>query len=86
MSSARFHGKVAFVTGAAGGIGRETALVYAQQGAHVVVTDLPGEALDTTRQLIADAGTRLARRRSGSPARPVRCISSATVLCPTTTP
>ena len=35
-----FTGKVAFITGAAGGIGRATALAFAREGASVVVTDV----------------------------------------------
>jgi len=33
-------GKVAFVTGAASGIGRATALAFAREGANVVVADI----------------------------------------------
>ncbi|MEP7349567.1 MAG: SDR family oxidoreductase [Sphingorhabdus sp.] len=40
--SARFHGKTAVVTGAGRGIGRETALLFASEGANVVVNDLGG--------------------------------------------
>jgi NAD(P)-dependent dehydrogenase (short-subunit alcohol dehydrogenase family) len=36
----RLHGKVAIVTGAASGIGRATALRFAQEGAKVVVADV----------------------------------------------
>lgn len=52
----RFTDKVAFVTGAAGGIGRATALAYAAEGAKVVVADLPGAGHEETAHLIAEAG------------------------------
>lgn len=40
---AEFDGKVALVTGAASGIGRATAMLYAQKGAKVVVSDVDEE-------------------------------------------
>ena len=39
-NTASFEGKVAFVTGAANGIGRATALAFAREGASVVVADV----------------------------------------------
>lgn len=51
-----FIGKVAVVTGAATGIGRETAKEFAAQGASVVVADLHAEGGTETVNLIEEAG------------------------------
>ncbi len=40
MATGRFSGKCAVVTGAASGIGRETALLFAREGANVFAADL----------------------------------------------
>jgi 3-oxoacyl-[acyl-carrier protein] reductase len=47
-------GKVAVVTGAAAGIGREAALIFAQAGAAVVASDVDQRGLAETAQLIAE--------------------------------
>ena len=53
-----FAGKVAFVTGAASGIGRAAALAFAHEGASVVVADVAEEANRETARLIEQAGGR----------------------------
>ena len=51
-----FDGKVALVTGASGGIGRATALAFAESGAAVVVSDVNDAAGEETVAMIAAAG------------------------------
>lgn len=49
-----FTGKVAIVTGAASGIGRASALLYAREGANVVVSDIVEEGGQKTVRLIRE--------------------------------
>jgi NAD(P)-dependent dehydrogenase (short-subunit alcohol dehydrogenase family) len=51
-------GKVALVTGGASGIGRASCVLFASEGARVVVADLPGAPADQTLELIRQAGGR----------------------------
>lgn len=51
-----FEEKVALVTGASSGIGRATALAFADQGAKVVVADVVAEAGEQTAQTIQGTG------------------------------
>jgi NAD(P)-dependent dehydrogenase (short-subunit alcohol dehydrogenase family) len=51
-------GKVAFVTGAASGIGRTTALAFASHGASVTVVDIDQQGNQETARLIEDLGAR----------------------------
>lgn len=50
MSQLRFDGKVAVVTGAAGGLGRASAMRLAAEGAHIVVVDINAEAAAAVAQ------------------------------------
>src|SRR5436305_13424876 len=59
----RFAGKVAFVTGAANGIGRAAALAFAREGASVVVADISEQGnLETARMVEGLGGRALAGR------------------------
>ena len=53
-----FAGKVAFVTGAASGIGRAAALAFAREGASVVVADVSEQGNQETARLIEEHGGR----------------------------
>ncbi len=54
--SRRYAGKVAVVTGAAGGIGRALALGYAREGAELVVLDIEARGLEETEELVRALG------------------------------
>mgnify|MGYP003308441230 CR=1 FL=1 len=49
-------GKVAIVTGSASGMGRATAHLFADEGAHVAVTDINGDGVDAVVAEITEAG------------------------------
>jgi NAD(P)-dependent dehydrogenase (short-subunit alcohol dehydrogenase family) len=52
----RLSEKVALITGAGAGLGRESALVFAGEGARVVVTDIDGDRAEETAELVRSAG------------------------------
>lgn len=56
MSSKRFDGKVALVTGAASGIGRATALRLASEGAKIVLADVNHAGLEQVYAQISQLG------------------------------
>lgn len=56
VHSRRFEGKVALVTGAAGGIGRAASIRFAQEGAKVALVDLHGTPIDVTADAVRAAG------------------------------
>jgi NAD(P)-dependent dehydrogenase (short-subunit alcohol dehydrogenase family) len=75
-----FAGKVAFVTGAANGIGRAAALAFARKGAGVVVADVSEQGNQETVRMIEEAGGRtLAVRCDVSQAEDVRAALDQTV-------
>jgi NAD(P)-dependent dehydrogenase (short-subunit alcohol dehydrogenase family) len=56
--SGSFLGKVAFVTGAANGIGRASALAFAREGASVVLADISEDGCHETQRLIQQSNGR----------------------------
>src|SRR6059036_2183000 len=53
-----FADKVAFVTGAANGIGRSTALAFVREGANIVIADVSEEGNQETSRMIEELGGR----------------------------
>jgi NAD(P)-dependent dehydrogenase (short-subunit alcohol dehydrogenase family) len=52
----RLRGKTAFITGAGAGMGREAAVLFAEEGARVVVGDIDGAAAAETVKKVEAAG------------------------------
>src|SRR3954452_7274901 len=53
----QLNGRVALITGAGGGIGRETAVLLAREGAKVAAADVRLEAAQDTAQAVRSAGS-----------------------------
>ena len=49
-------GRIALVTGAASGIGRSTTLLFAEEGATLVLADVDEEGGQETERLVRDRG------------------------------
>ena len=52
----RLQNRVAFITGSGTGIGREAALLFASEGARVVIADFNSELGSETERLVQAAG------------------------------
>jgi len=64
MAVEGLSGRRCFVTGAASGIGRATAIAAARQGAELYLTDIQAEALDRVVAEIEAAGGRVGHARA----------------------
>ena len=56
----RLDGKVALITGAGSGMGREACLVFSNEGARIAAIDVDAPSLGETASLVADAGGEIA--------------------------
>lgn len=75
MSSSRFDGKVALVTGAASGIGRAVAMRLADEGATVFAHDRDADGLVQTEADIVGTGGRI-ETRTGDLAQRTECFDA----------
>jgi NAD(P)-dependent dehydrogenase (short-subunit alcohol dehydrogenase family) len=73
----RFDGKVALVTGAAGGIGAATARAFAREGAHAVLADVSPRGAEVVREIVANGGTATFVRADVSRAEDARRMAEA---------
>jgi NAD(P)-dependent dehydrogenase (short-subunit alcohol dehydrogenase family) len=75
-----YTGKVAFVTGAASGIGRATALAFAREGASVLVADVSEQGNEETARMIEKEGGRaIAVRCDVTQAKDVKAALAKTI-------
>jgi NAD(P)-dependent dehydrogenase (short-subunit alcohol dehydrogenase family) len=79
-TNGEFTGKVAFVTGAANGIGRAAAVAFAREGASVVVADVSQQGNEVTARMIEELGGRaLAVRCDVAQAGDVEAVLNKTI-------
>ena len=50
----RLDGKVALITGAGSGMGREACIVFAAEGARIAALDVDAAALDATASIVRE--------------------------------
>ena len=61
----RLKGKVAIITGAASGIGKATAVLFAEEGARLAMADIDAEGLkEVANQIAGAAGTAIAKKQT----------------------
>jgi NAD(P)-dependent dehydrogenase (short-subunit alcohol dehydrogenase family) len=78
MDLTSLHGKTALVTGAASGIGRETALAFARRGADLVICDIDAAGLASSAEAIRGLGRAVqAERVDVSSADEMRAFASS---------
>ena len=76
----RLEGKVALITGAASGIGRESAILFAEEGAKVVVADYAAaEGQETAKRIVNSGGTAIYVKSDVSKLSDIEAMIDATV-------
>lgn len=76
----RLEGKVAIITGAADGIGRATAIIFAQEGAKLSIADINEEGLaQTAESVMCEGGQVISRRTDVSKEAEVQALIEATL-------